>query len=44
MNKDVKKLNKMLDDHKNNKRDYYKKIWTVYCFLVWYDKFFIQEN
>lgn len=39
----VKKLNKMLDDHKNNKKDNYKKIWTVYCFLVWYKEFFINN-
>lgn len=35
-----KKLIKMLDDHKNDKKDNYKKIWTVYCFLVWYKEFF----
>lgn len=36
-------LNKLLDDHKNNKSDNYKKIWTIYCFLVWYDEFFIKN-
>lgn len=36
-------LNKLLDDHKNNKADNYKKIWTIYCFLVWYDEFFIKN-
>ncbi len=40
----TKKLNKMLDEHKKGVKDYYKKIWTVYCFLVWYDRFFIQEQ
>lgn len=40
----TKKLNKMLDQHKEGKKDYYKKIWTVYCFLVWYDDFFIKEK
>lgn len=38
-----KMLNKILDDHKNNKNDNYKKIWTIYCFLVWYDEFFIKN-
>lgn len=38
-----KMLNKLLDDHKNNKCDNYKKIWCVYCFLVWYDEFFIKN-
>lgn len=38
-------LVKMLDDHKNGKNlnektDNSRKIWTVYIFLVWYDRFF----
>src|SRR5699024_166206 len=38
-------LLKMLDDHKNGKNvnektDNSRKIWTVYVFLVWYDRFF----
>lgn len=38
-----KLLNKLLDDHKNNKCDNYKKIWTVYCFIVWYHEYFINN-
>ena len=38
-----KYLNKILDNHKNNKQDNYKKIWTIYCFLIWYDEFFIKN-
>ena len=39
------RLLKMLDDHKNGKNhnektDNSRKIWTVYIFLVWYDRFF----
>ncbi len=38
-------LVKMLDDHRsgkntNEKTDDSRKIWTVYMFLVWYDRFF----
>lgn len=38
-------LVKMLSDHKNGKNtnektDNSRKIWTVYIFLVWYDRFF----
>ncbi|WP_251391196.1 asparagine synthase (glutamine-hydrolyzing) [Mediterraneibacter agrestimuris] len=38
-------LLKMLDDHKNGKNrnektDNSRKIWTIYIFLVWYDRFF----
>ena len=36
----TKLLNKLLIEHKNNKKDNYRKIWTVYCFLKWYDVFF----
>ena len=38
-------LLKMLEDHRdgkntNEKTDDSRKIWTVYIFLVWYDRFF----
>ncbi len=31
---------KLLDDHYHNKCDNYKKIWTIYCFIIWYQVFF----
>ena len=34
----------MLDDHKNEKKDCYKKVWTIYCFLKWYEIFFINNG
>ena len=37
---DVKKINKLLDDHYNGKKDTYKKVWTIYTFIVWYNQFF----
>ena len=42
---DTEFLVKMLDAHKNGKKvnektDDSRKIWTVYIFLVWYDRFF----
>ena len=36
----TKLLNKLLEQHKNNKKDNYRKIWTVYSFLKWYEVFF----
>ncbi len=33
-------LMKLLDDHKDGKRDNSRKIWTIYMFLVWYGEFF----
>ena len=35
-----KYLLKLLDQHKNNKKDNYRKVWTVYIFLKWYEEFF----
>lgn len=38
-----KKILKLLEDHKNNKKDNYKKIWTIYSFLIWYREYFIKR-
>lgn len=37
---EVKELVKLLDTHKKAKKDYSKKIWTVYMFLMWYGIYF----
>ncbi|MBR3209945.1 MAG: asparagine synthase (glutamine-hydrolyzing) [Bacilli bacterium] len=37
-------LLKMLDDHYNSKKNNCRKLWTIYVFLVWYKKFFIELN
>ncbi len=37
---DTHKLVKMLDTHKEGKKDLSRKIWTVYTFLVWYKQYF----
>ena len=33
-------LNQLLEEHKAKKHDNSRKIWTVYIFLVWYNRFF----
>ncbi len=33
-------LNRLLEEHKKEKHDNSRKIWTVYIFLIWYDRFF----
>ena len=38
---DIKKINKLLEEHKNRKKDCYKKVWTIYSFLIWYEQFFV---
>ncbi|MBQ9769445.1 MAG: asparagine synthetase B, partial [Clostridia bacterium] len=35
-----KAILKLLDDHRNEVCDCYKKIWTIYTFIVWYDLYF----
>ena len=35
-----KYLNQLLEEHKSGKHDNSRKIWTVYIFLIWYDRFF----
>lgn len=37
-------LKKMLDDHYKGKRDNARKLWTVYAFLLWYEKHFDENN
>lgn len=34
---------KLLDDHKAGKAHNMKKIWSVYSFLLWYDKYFVEN-
>ena len=38
------KINKMLDDHYNNILRNGKKLYTIYSFLIWYERFFITEK
>ncbi len=37
---DLKYLNRLLEEHKKEKQDNSRKIWTVYIFLIWYTRFF----
>ncbi len=41
---DTDKLVALLDLHRSGKADVSRKIWTVYTFLVWYKRFFEEEN
>lgn len=36
-------LNKLLDDHKNEKKQNGRKIYVIYTFLIWYKVYFINE-
>ncbi len=39
----IKIINKMLKEHVNDKKDNYRKIWTIYTFIKWYQVFFEGE-
>ena len=39
---DTKKLIELLDEHYNNIKNNCRKIYTVYCFLIWYKTYFID--
>lgn len=39
---DVKKIIKLLENHKSGKKDCYKKVWTIYTFIIWYEQFFLE--
>lgn len=36
------KILKYLENHKQQKGDFSRKIWTIYMFLVWHDQFFSE--
>ena len=40
----VKKLLKMLEEHKSGKKDHYRKLWNVFCFIRWYQVFFENKD
>ena len=35
-------INKLLDEHVAGKKDNYRKIWTIYSFLTWYEIYFVN--
>lgn len=37
-------LMKLLDDHYHGRANNQRKIWTIFTFLVWYKRFFIDEK
>lgn len=40
----VPKIKNLLALFKSGKQDCYKKVWTIYTFLVWYDRMFSEET
>ena len=40
---DQKRILKLLDKHKSGQVDCFKKVWTVYTFIIWYNQYFNEE-
>lgn len=41
---EVDKINALLEEHYQGKANNGRKIWTVFTFLVWYKRFFVDEK
>ena len=41
---DVDKINNLLDLHHEKKVYNTRKIYTIYAFLIWYERFFVDEK
>ena len=39
----TKKLKKMMMEHATKKKDNYRKVWTIYTFIIWYQVFFEEK-
>jgi asparagine synthase (glutamine-hydrolysing) len=39
---DTDRIVELLDDHFKGKRNNGRKVWTIYTFLIWYKRFFIE--
>ncbi|MBD5135907.1 MAG: asparagine synthase (glutamine-hydrolyzing) [Lachnospiraceae bacterium] len=40
----ISELEKLLDDHYNGKCDNSRKVWTIYAFILWYQKHFTNAS
>ena len=37
------KINQLLEEHYNNKKNNGRKIYNIYIFLIWYKKYFVEN-
>ncbi len=40
---DVDEIKKIFDEYVNGNSDLWRKVWTIYTFLVWYEEYFIKR-
>ncbi|MDE6101728.1 MAG: asparagine synthetase B [Ruminococcus sp.] len=39
----VEEINNILNDYINGNSDNWRKVWTIYTFLVWYEEYFVKR-
>ena len=39
----IDEINAIFEDYKNGNSDNWRKVWTIYTFLVWYEEYFIKR-
>jgi asparagine synthase (glutamine-hydrolysing) len=39
----VKEINAIFDDYIGGNSDNWRKVWTIYTFLVWYEEYFVKR-
>ena len=39
----VDEINAIFDEYVNGNSDYWRKVWTIYTFLVWYEEYFVKR-
>lgn len=39
----VEEIQAIFDEYVNGNSDYWRKIWTIYTFLVWYEEYFVKR-
>ena len=40
---DVEAINEIFADYVGGNSDNWRKVWTIYTFLVWYEEYFIKR-
>ena len=41
---DVEVINRLLENHRSGKENNGRKLYNIYCFLVWYRVYFVEEG
>ncbi len=39
----VEEINKIFDAYVSGDSDLWRKVWTIYTFLVWYEEYFVKR-